>query len=85
MRGLYKTSLLHRDTELWGSRSHELAPIRSLLECGGKGVKGARHRFVIRGPISLDRKRCRRSPPLPPNSAPALHKTEPLATHLFGS
>ena len=55
------------------------APIRSLLECGGKGVKGARHRFVIREPISLDRKRHRRSPLLPPNSAAALHKTEPVA------
>ena len=47
-------------------------PIRGLLECGGKGEKGARHRFGIRERIPRDGKRRRRSPLRPSNSAAAL-------------
>ena len=63
----------------------EPALIRRLLECGGEGGKRARHRFGIRETVSADRKRRRRSPLLPPNSAAALHKADRWRQRLFGS
>ena len=45
---------------------------REGLECGGKGLEGARHRFGLCGCVGSDRERRRRSPLPPPNSAAAL-------------
>ena len=51
----------------------EPTPGRQVLEQrGGKGAKGARHRFVIQEHGLPNRKRCRRSPLQPSNSATAL-------------